>query len=146
MIWIILAFGANFISSWIRIQETNLMRIHTDLDPKHCQLHSTLGGERQGRELFPHCGIQSTEHVKMDKRNGVPVPVVIFFLFSFVFPHWLHVQEATTTLGSVGYVRCTVPAWKLDECANSHFIKVIFCVRKGQSGNISLDYGEKIKI
>ncbi len=43
MIWIILAFGANFISRWIRIrigmririQETNLMRIHADPDPKH---------------------------------------------------------------------------------------------------------------
>jgi hypothetical protein len=31
-----LAFGDNFISSWIR--ETNLMRIHADpdTDPKHC--------------------------------------------------------------------------------------------------------------
>ncbi len=35
MIWIILAFGAHFISCWIRIQEANLMRIHADPDPKH---------------------------------------------------------------------------------------------------------------
>ncbi len=35
MIWIILAFGAHFISCWIRIriQEANLMRIHADPDP-----------------------------------------------------------------------------------------------------------------
>jgi hypothetical protein len=34
-----LAFGAHFISCWIRIQEANLMRIHADPDPdpKHCQ-------------------------------------------------------------------------------------------------------------
>jgi hypothetical protein len=29
------AFGANFISCWIRIQETNRMWIHADPDPKH---------------------------------------------------------------------------------------------------------------
>ncbi len=48
MIWIILAFGANLSAAGsgsafemrIRIQETNLMRIHADpdTDPEHCFL------------------------------------------------------------------------------------------------------------
>jgi hypothetical protein len=44
VIWIFLAFGANFISCWIRIriQETNRMQIHADPDPKHCLYHSSI--------------------------------------------------------------------------------------------------------
>ncbi len=42
MIWIILAFGANFISSWIRIRIWNVdpdpgVKFHADPDPKHCK-------------------------------------------------------------------------------------------------------------
>ncbi len=58
MIWFILAFGANFISSWIRIRiwnadpDTNLMRIHADPDPKHCPSQNEYANIYSSRTLF----------------------------------------------------------------------------------------------
>ncbi len=94
MIWIILAFGANFISSWIRIRvwnadpDTNLMRTHADPDPKHCPSQNEYENIYSSRTLFGvyFCLFYIFFTIIFRFSSIFPVSVIFLHFPPFLFP------------------------------------------------------------
>jgi hypothetical protein len=69
-------FGANFISSWIRIQETNRMRIRIrNTDPQHCLKLLKIKHQKQLTNLNHQRFISCLSCIYPDYRYVLPFSI-----------------------------------------------------------------------